>query len=94
MLLAGRAHAISATPLVVGRAPGAPRSLALSAPPDGLSRHHCSLVLEGEDALVIDHSRHGTFLNGARVTGRARLAAGDSLRLGAPGVVLDLVAVR
>ena len=45
------------------------------------------------DVLVIDHSRHGTFLNGARVQARARLAAGDTLRLGTPGVSLELVAL-
>jgi hypothetical protein len=94
VLHAGRAYVISATPLVVGRAPAEPRSLAVAGPPEGLSRRHCSIVLEAGNALLIDHSRHGTFLNGTRVTGRALLAAGDSLRLGVPGAVLDLVAVK
>jgi hypothetical protein len=31
-------------------------------------------------------------VNGARVSGSAVLAAGDRLRLGTPGVVLELVA--
>jgi hypothetical protein len=90
---AARAHAINATPLVVGRAPGTPRALVVDGPPEGLSRRHCSVLLEDGYAVVVDHSRHGTFLNGTRVNGRARLAAGDSLRLGQPGAVLDLVAV-
>jgi pSer/pThr/pTyr-binding forkhead associated (FHA) protein len=42
---------------------------------------------------VRDHSRYGTFLNGERVAGEAELGAGDRLRVGTPGVVLELVAV-
>jgi pSer/pThr/pTyr-binding forkhead associated (FHA) protein len=58
-----------------------------------VSRLHCSLVREGEAVLVRDASRYGTFVNGERVAGTARLAAGDRLRLGTPGVVLELVTV-
>jgi pSer/pThr/pTyr-binding forkhead associated (FHA) protein len=43
--------------------------------------------------MVRDHSRYGTFVNGERVDGEAVLGAGDRLRLGTPGIVLDLVAV-
>ena len=93
VLHAGRAHAINATPLVVGRAPAAPRALVVAGSPEGLSRRHCSVFVEDGHAVVVDHSRHGTFLNGTRVSGRAFLAAGDSLRIGVPGAVLDLVAV-
>ena len=93
VLAGGRAHPITTTPLVLGRAPSAARSLVLAGPATGLSRRHCSLVREGGDVLVVDHSRYGTFLNGTRVPGRARLAAGDRLRLGLPGIDLDLVAV-
>lgn len=93
LLYAGHAHKISTAPLVVGRAPAALRALVVTGPPEGLSRRHCSVFLEDGHAIVVDHSRHGTFLNGTRVIGRAPLAAGDSLRLGVPGAVLDLVAV-
>lgn len=93
VLHGGRVYAIGAEPLVLGRAPDAARPLAVQGPPAGISARHCSLLREGDDVLVVDHSRHGTFLNGARVQGRARLAAGDSLRLGTPGVSLELVAL-
>jgi pSer/pThr/pTyr-binding forkhead associated (FHA) protein len=54
---------------------------------------HCTLVAERGRALVRDHSRYGTFLNGERVEGEAELGAGDRLRVGTPGVVLELVTV-
>ena len=40
-----------------------------------------------------DASRHGTFLNGERVEGEMRLGAGDRLRVGAPGVEVQLIVV-
>jgi pSer/pThr/pTyr-binding forkhead associated (FHA) protein len=43
--------------------------------------------------VLVDHSRHGTLVNGERVAGRARLRAGDVLRIGEPGVELPLIAV-
>ena len=54
---------------------------------------HCSLQRHGDVVLVEDHSTYGTFLNGARIEGSAPLAAGDRLRLGTPGIVLQLIAV-
>lgn len=89
----GRALAITAEPLTLGRAPAAARSVALDGPGAGVSATHCLLLRDGDAALVQDRSRHGTFLNGERVAGSARLAVGDRLRIGTPGVVLELVAV-
>jgi pSer/pThr/pTyr-binding forkhead associated (FHA) protein len=43
--------------------------------------------------VLDDHSRHGTFVNGERDAGRARLRAGDRLRIGDPGVELSLISV-
>ncbi len=93
VLHAGRAHPITSEPLVIGLAPDAARSLALPGPAAGVSRRHCELLREGEAVLVRDLSRYGTFVNGERVAGSALLAAGDRLRLGRPGVSLELVAV-
>ncbi|MBM5812187.1 MAG: FHA domain-containing protein [Gammaproteobacteria bacterium] len=93
VLLGGRAHALAAGPLVLGAAPGAGRTLTLSAAAAGLSRRHCTLEARSGTVVVRDHSRFGTFVNGARVEGEAPLVAGDRLRLGTPGVVLELVAV-
>ncbi|MCU0976100.1 MAG: FHA domain-containing protein [Steroidobacteraceae bacterium] len=93
VLFAGRAHPITAEPLVVGLDPGAPRSLTLPGPAPGVSPRHCELLCENGSVIVRDLSGGGTFLNGERVTGQARVAAGDRLRLGRPGLSLDLVAV-
>ena len=59
----------------------------------GVSRLHCTLRDEAEAIVLVDHSRHGTWVNGERVAGRARLRAGDRLRIGDPGVELALIAV-
>ncbi|MCC7197997.1 MAG: FHA domain-containing protein [Gammaproteobacteria bacterium] len=68
--------------------------LRLPAQLPGVSRRHCSVLLGAHGAIVRDHSRHGTFVNGQRVNGDAPLAAGDRLRVGSPGVVFELVAVN
>jgi hypothetical protein len=88
----GRAHPIGAQPLVVGAGAGPGRRLALGAGA-GISREHCALLAQGGEVLVRDTSRYGTWVNGERVAGEAVLAAGDRLRIGTPGVVLELVAV-
>lgn len=94
LLFAGRAVELGEGPLEIGRghavAAGAirlPEGLA------GVSRRHCSLRREGDGVLLIDHSRFGTRVNGERVAGRVQLHAGDRLRIGDPGVELDLIAV-
>jgi hypothetical protein len=93
VVYAGRAHAIAGGPLTLGLAPETGRSLALAGPAAGISRSHCTLMQEDGVVRVRDHSRYGTFVNGERVAGSAELAAGDRLRLGSPGIVLELVAV-
>jgi hypothetical protein len=95
LVVEGRARRIDAAGLVLGRAPpgtGA-RDLVLPAGLAGVSRRHCTLRTEGVDVVLIDHSRHGCFLDGRRVQGCARLRAGDRLRLGTPGIELQLVAI-
>jgi pSer/pThr/pTyr-binding forkhead associated (FHA) protein len=57
----------------------------------GVSRRHCSLRREGERTVVIDHSRYGTWVNGARVRERAAVRAGDRVRVGTPGVEFTLI---
>jgi pSer/pThr/pTyr-binding forkhead associated (FHA) protein len=49
-----------------------------------VSRTHAELALVGGDWTLTDDglSRNGTFVNGARITQRKRLAAGDQLRFG------------
>ncbi|HLA71352.1 MAG TPA: FHA domain-containing protein [Steroidobacteraceae bacterium] len=57
----------------------------------GVSRRHCSLRREGERTVLIDHSRYGTWVNGARVRERAPVRPGDRLRVGTPGVEFTLI---
>jgi hypothetical protein len=57
----------------------------------GVSRHHCSLRREGERTILIDHSRYGTWVNGARVRERAAVRPGDRVRVGTPGVEFTLI---
>lgn len=97
VILESRAHAIDEQPLVLGlagaTAPAAGRRLALSGRPAGVSHSHCTLLRRDGVVIVRDHSRYGSFVNGERVDGEAVLGAGDRLRLGTPGVVLELVSV-
>ena len=97
VILESRAHAIDEHPLVLGlgdaAAPSDGRRIALSGWPAGVSRSHCTLQRRDGTVIVRDHSRHGSFVNGERVDGEAVLGAGDRLRLGTPGIVLELVAV-
>ena len=44
-------------------------------------------------SLLVDHSHFGTFVNGERVSERARVHAGDRVRLGEPGVELSLISL-
>ncbi len=57
----------------------------------GVSRRHCSLRREGEGTVLIDHSRFGTWVNGARVRERATVRPGDRVRVGTPGVEFTLI---
>jgi hypothetical protein len=87
----GEAVALSDA-IEIGRAP-APGGVRLDEGLAGISRLHCSLRPSQQGIEVVDHSRHGTWVNGRRIAGRATLMAGDRLRIGDPGVELALIAV-
>jgi hypothetical protein len=94
VLFRGRAWPITAVPLVLGWSTGAAaRALVLPAGVAGVSRAHCTLELRDGRSFVSDHSTYGTFVNEERIGGRLELRAGDVLRLGAPGMSLDLIRV-
>jgi pSer/pThr/pTyr-binding forkhead associated (FHA) protein len=57
----------------------------------GVSRRHCSLRREAEGTILVDHSRYGTWVNGARVRERAIVRPGDRVRVGTPGVEFTLI---
>jgi hypothetical protein len=94
VLFRGRAWPLTAVPLTLGwSVGGAPRALTLPAGIAGVSRSHCTLWMNDGQAIVEDRSTYGTFVNDERVGGRVALRVGDVLRLGAPGVTLDLIRV-
>jgi pSer/pThr/pTyr-binding forkhead associated (FHA) protein len=93
LLYRGQALALGPEPLRIGLAPPRDGSASLSVvgASAGVSRLHCSVLRLPSGAMVVDHSRYGTWLNDERVFGRATLRAGDRLRLGRPGVTLELI---
>jgi hypothetical protein len=94
VLFRGRAWPLTPVPLTLGWSVGAAaRALTLPAGIAGVSRSHCTLRIEHGQALVEDQSTYGTFVNDERVGGRVALRVGDVLRLGAPGVTLELIRV-
>lgn len=75
---------ISTTPYAIGRSDDCDAVI----PDFRVSRLHAKILQEGEHYFIADaDSRHGTFLNGARVQ-RAQLKSGDEITLGAPGLRL------
>jgi len=82
-------------PLTVGTAPPSDaRGVKPNGPPEGISRRHCSVYVRGDDVILDDHSRYGTFLNERRVEGQTTLRVGDVVRVGSPGSRLLLIEFR
>jgi len=77
--------------LLVGRLPES--DVCIEAPV--VSRQHARLVFEPGGCVLEDlESTNGSFVNGSRVTGRARLAAGDRIAFASFAYVFDGVALR
>jgi hypothetical protein len=70
------------------------RGIELTESTAGVSRAHCSIFVSEGRVVVEDHSTYGSFLNGERVDGTATLHTGDRLRLGSPGIELQLIAIE
>ena len=93
LLLDDQVYSLGGAPLVIGRSPAGPRTIVLAEGLAGVSRRHCTLVSEGGEMVLVDHSSFGTYVNGERVAERVRLHSGDRIRIGDPGVELSLIAV-
>lgn len=92
VLFQGRAWQLSEQPLVVGWAVDAgKRALGLPTAAPGVSRAHCTFVRRNGAVTIEDHSTYGSYVNDERVAGRTVLTVGDRVRLGSPGVTLDLI---
>jgi len=59
----------------------------------GISREHCQVVRRDGHAWLEDRSTYGTFVNESPVRGAVALRVGDRVRLGNPGVTLELIQV-
>lgn len=72
--------------VTIGRAPTCDIALTWDT---SASRVHAEMMRVGEDWAMLDDglSRNGTFVNGTRLSGRRRLADGDTLRLGSTAIV-------
>jgi hypothetical protein len=94
VLYDGVAHPLDPEPFLLGVSiPEGRRGLNLIGETAGVSRYHCSIYRANGRFVVEDHSKFGSFLNGRRVHERAPLSAGDKLRLGSPGVEVQLIEV-
>jgi pSer/pThr/pTyr-binding forkhead associated (FHA) protein len=92
VLFQGRAWLLTERPLSVGwAAEGSTRKLTLPAASPGVSRTHCTLVRRNGSVIIEDHSTYGSFVNEERVVGNTVLTVGDRLRLGSPGITLELI---
>lgn len=92
VLFQGRAWRLSEQPLAVGWSlDGVARGLTLPHASPGVSRSHCVLVRRNGSVVIEDRSTYGTFVNDERVVGHTVLTVGDRLRLGTPGVTLELI---
>ena len=55
----------------------------LQVPTPSVSRHHCEVVIDGDDCIVRDlNSSNGVFLNEKRISGETHVAPGDRLAIG------------
>jgi len=92
VLFQGRAWSITEQPLTIGWAVDASkRALTLPNALPGISRAHCTVVRRNGAVIVEDHSTYGSFVNDEKVSGRTALTVGDRLRLGSPGITLEMI---
>jgi DNA-binding winged helix-turn-helix (wHTH) protein len=53
------------------------------------SRHHARIEIDLDRVTLVDlDSRHGTFVNGKRISGSVELAAGDQIEIGGERLIL------
>lgn len=76
---AGRSITVKRDRLLIGRAEDCDvRPLS-----EDVSRRHAAVTVAADEVWVEDlGSRNGTFVNGARITGRTKLVSGDIVRVG------------
>jgi hypothetical protein len=89
----GWAYPITAQRLVVGREPGdGTRSVRIRGHLAGISRRHFSVARENQQVRLTDASRYGTRVDEIPVAGNAVLKVGQTIRIGEPGEILQVIA--
>jgi len=82
VVFGGRAWRIGVEGLHLGSSPQPGGLSIVLSQEGGISRNHCTVVLENGQAVLHDHSRYGTSLNGAPVAASAPLRGGDVVGVG------------
>lgn len=91
LLFGSRAWAIGEAALTVGSQADGARAVVVGTDMPGVSRRHCTVRFLNGQAVLEDHSRYGTFLNGHRIEGSTVLEVGDTVRVGSPGYEFRLI---
>ena len=78
----GRAWRIEGRGLHLGSSPQPGGIAVILSSEAGISRNHCTVALENGQAVLHDHSRYGTLLNGAPIVESAPLRGGDVVGVG------------
>ena len=90
----GLAYPVGGTPCVVGHhIPPHRPGIAIVNSSAGISRVHCSIIMQDDEVLLEDQSTYGTFVNDRRVEHTTILRTGDTVRIGSPGEQLHLIRV-
>lgn len=87
------AYPITEKPLVIGLEPAADKSgIQIRGQVAGVSPKHCTVQSSGNDIVLHDHSRYGTFVDEKPVNGKIILSLGQTIGVGTPREELKLIA--
>ena len=87
------AYPITETPLTIGSAEdGAQNDVKIVIEAAGVSPKHCTIALQGEEVVLSNISDQGTFVDEEQVTGSITLKLGQKIRIGSPGLHLQVIA--
>jgi hypothetical protein len=87
------AYPITDKPLTIGSAPDSGQNgLTIVVEASGVSPLHCTVALHGGETVLSLVSDQGTFVDETQVNGNTTLKLGQIIRIGSPGVQLQLIA--
>ena len=92
----GIAYPVDGEGLLIGRSEtdSARRVIVIDDPSSGVSRAHCEIARHDGELKLRDLSSFGTFINEKRVSGEEALRPADVIRIGSPGVELQVIRVE